>query len=68
MARALRTTTLPFRDWPWPLRLVEWLYRWTHGGQIRTLVVRVYEDEAAALADMADLVGLKDVNTDSNKP
>lgn len=35
-----RTTDIPFRDRPWRARLIERLYRWTHGGQIRTLVVR----------------------------
>lgn len=35
-----RTTTTRFRDWPWHARLIEKLYRLTHGGKIRTLVVR----------------------------
>jgi len=34
-----RTTDIPFRDWPLGARVIERLYRWTHGGQIRTLVV-----------------------------
>ena len=34
-----RTTTVKFRDWPWHQRVIEKLYRLTHGGQIRTLVV-----------------------------
>jgi len=36
----LRTTTVPYRDWPLRKRTLERLYRWTHGGQIRTLVIR----------------------------
>lgn len=36
----LRTTEIPFRDWPWRARVVEKLYRLTHGGRIRTLVIR----------------------------
>jgi len=35
-----RVTTIPFRDWSLRARAVERLYRWTHGGQIRTLVIR----------------------------
>lgn len=34
-----RTTTIPFRQWPLHARIIERLYRWTHGGQIRILVV-----------------------------
>jgi hypothetical protein len=33
-------TSIPYRDWPLRARVVERLYRWTHHGQIRTLVVR----------------------------
>ena len=36
----VRVTHVPFRDWPWRSRLAEKLYRLTHGGQTRTLVVR----------------------------
>lgn len=35
---ASRTTCLPFSQWPWHARMLERLYRWTHRGQIRTLV------------------------------
>lgn len=35
-----RETSIPFRAWPWHARVIEKLYRWTHRGQIRTLVVR----------------------------
>jgi hypothetical protein len=38
MAEA-KTTTVKFRDWPWHARLIEKLYRLTHGGRIRTLVL-----------------------------
>jgi hypothetical protein len=34
-----RTTAIPFRDWPWHARAIEKLYRLTHGGRVRTLVV-----------------------------
>lgn len=40
----MRTTTIPFRRWPWHARVIERLYRWAHGGQIRTLVVRDHGD------------------------
>jgi hypothetical protein len=40
MSQKHRVTDIPFRQWPWHARLIEKLYRWTHGGQIRTLVVR----------------------------
>lgn len=35
----MRTTRVKYRDWPWHARLIEKLYRLTHGGQIRTLVI-----------------------------
>ena len=38
-----RTTYIPYRNWPWRARLIEKLYQWTHGGQIRTLVIRKQE-------------------------
>jgi hypothetical protein len=41
-----RTTDVKFRDWPWHARLIERLYRITHGGQIRTLVLS--DDQARA--------------------
>lgn len=33
------TTHKPYREWTLRARIVERLYRWTHGGRIRTLVV-----------------------------
>lgn len=33
------TTFKPYREWTLRARIVERLYHWTHGGQIRTLVV-----------------------------
>jgi len=35
-----RITTTPYRDWSWYQRVIERIYRLTHRGQIRTLVVR----------------------------
>lgn len=35
-----RETITPYREWPLHMKLVEQLYRITHHGQIRTLVVR----------------------------
>ena len=45
---SFRTTTVKFRDWSWHARLIEKLYRLTHHGQIRTIVVsgNVELDEA----------------------
>ena len=34
-----RVTSVPYRHWPLRARIIEKLYRWTHGGRIRTLVV-----------------------------
>jgi hypothetical protein len=39
----VRTTTVPYRLWPLRARILERLYRWTHGGQIRTLVVETLD-------------------------
>lgn len=36
----VRVTAVPFREWPLHARVIERLYRWTHHGQIRTLVIR----------------------------
>lgn len=38
--RLARTTTTPFRQWAWHEKVIERLYRATHNGQIRTLVIR----------------------------
>jgi len=42
----MRTTDVKYRDWPLWARVVEKLYRWTHSGQIRTLVLT--DDQVAA--------------------
>jgi hypothetical protein len=47
-----RLTTVPFREWPWHRRALERLYRLTHGGAIRTIVVRTDEAKRAELDDL----------------
>ena len=37
-------TQIAYRDWPLRARIIERLYRWTHHGQIRTLVLRREHD------------------------
>jgi len=39
MTKLTRVTTIPFRLWPWHRRALERLYRATHGGQVRTIVI-----------------------------
>jgi len=39
----MRTTHIPYREWSWHARLIERVYRWTHGGQIRTLSLPRFE-------------------------
>jgi hypothetical protein len=41
-----RTTTTPFKYWTRRARIIERLYRLTHNGQIRTLVIRDYWKES----------------------
>lgn len=38
------TTYIPYRQWKLRQRMVEKLYRWTHNGQIRTVVIGSRED------------------------
>jgi hypothetical protein len=38
----MKITYTPFRDWPWHARAFERLYRATHGGMIRTLVIPLH--------------------------
>lgn len=35
----IRTTTIPYKEWSFSRRIIEKLYRFTHNGQIRTLVI-----------------------------
>lgn len=40
MYEPIKTTNIPYKSWPLRERIIEQLYRLTHNGQIRTLVIR----------------------------